>query len=112
MPQPLRSFMSSLARLFRWITAAAAVLVAVIVGIVTYQTFHAQQIAEAERLRAQQAAEVQRQRAEQTLTAAVGNANGLTADLSRLFESEVTVPPARVKEILDRARALQQQMAE
>jgi uncharacterized membrane-anchored protein YhcB (DUF1043 family) len=104
--------MSSRARLFRWIAAAAAVLVAVVVGIVTYQIYRGQQIAEAQRLHAQKVAEEQRQRAAQTLTAAVENAKGLTVELSRLFESEVTAPPARVKDILDRARTLQQQMAE
>src|SRR5882672_4399233 len=102
--------MSSRARLFRWIAAAAAVLIAVVVGVVTYQTFQAQQIAETQRMRAEQTAKDQRQRAEQTLTAAVGNANGLTVELARLFESEVKAPPARVKDILDRTRVLQQQL--
>jgi tetratricopeptide (TPR) repeat protein len=95
--------MSSRMRLFRWITAAAAVLIAVAVGVVAYQMLQGRQGTGNLRQDAEAA--------QQTLTAAVETANGLVLELSRLFESEVTAPPARAKAILDRARALQQQVA-
>jgi tetratricopeptide (TPR) repeat protein len=60
--------------------------------------------------RAQQEAVAQRNRAEQTLTAATKTANGLVFDLADRFQNTVGVPAALIKDILDRAINLQQQL--
>ena len=52
----------------------------------------------------------QRTRAEQTLAAATQTANSLVSDLAQRFRDTVGVPASLVKDILDRARALQQQL--
>src|SRR2546423_14651149 len=96
--------------LFWWITAAAAVLVAVVGAVGAYQALLAYQATQAQRQHAQQVREEQVRRAQQTLIAAIGGANALAADLSRLFQNEIAAPPDRVNEILERARALQQQV--
>jgi tetratricopeptide (TPR) repeat protein len=57
-----------------------------------------------------QIAEQQRKRAEDTLAAATGTANSLVFDLAQRFKDAVGVPAALVKDILDKARALQEQL--
>jgi tetratricopeptide (TPR) repeat protein len=57
-----------------------------------------------------QIAEQQRQRAEDTLAAATKTANNLVFDLAQRFKDAVGVPAALVKDILDKARALQEQL--
>jgi tetratricopeptide (TPR) repeat protein len=90
------------ARLRQQLTAAAAVifaavaLTASVLGVMAY--------------RAQQEAERQRARAEQSLAAATQTANGLIFDLGQRFRDVSGVPTALIKDILDRARALQEQL--
>jgi hypothetical protein len=60
--------------------------------------------------RAQQEAIAQRNRAEQTLAAATQTANSLVFDLAQRFRNAVGVPAELVKDILDRAVALQKQL--
>jgi tetratricopeptide (TPR) repeat protein len=55
-------------------------------------------------------AEQQRRRAEDTLAAATKTANGLVFDLADRFQNKVGVPAALIKDILDRAINLQQQL--
>ena len=55
-------------------------------------------------------AQTQRERAEHTLTLATGTANSLVFDLAQKFRDIVGVPAATVKDILDRARELQDQL--
>src|SRR6202035_3951815 len=57
-----------------------------------------------------QLAEQQRQRAEDTLAAATKTANSLVFDLAQRFRDSMGIPVALVKDILDRARALQEQL--
>ena len=57
-----------------------------------------------------QIADQQRKRAEDTLAAATKTANGLVFDLAQRFRNSVGIPAALVKDILDRARALQVQL--
>jgi len=57
-----------------------------------------------------QIAEQQRKRAEDTLAAATKTANSLVFDLAQRFKDSVGIPAALVKDILDRARALQEQL--
>ena len=52
----------------------------------------------------------QRQRAEDTLAAATKTANSLVFDLAQRFRDTVGMPADLVKDILDRARALQEQL--
>src|SRR6202000_2753060 len=59
---------------------------------------------------ARQLAEQQRKRAEDTLTAATQTANGLIFDLAHRFRDTAGVPLSLIKDILDRARALQEQL--
>ena len=56
-----------------------------------------------------EAAQAQRDRAENTLKLATGTANGLVFDLARKFRHVVGVPAATVKDILGRARKLQEE---
>ena len=58
----------------------------------------------------QRVANEQRQRAEDTLAAATKTANSLVFDLARRLRNTVGIPAALVKDILDRARALQDQL--
>jgi tetratricopeptide (TPR) repeat protein len=57
-------------------------------------------------------AEEQRQRAAQTLAAATATANALVFDVAQRFKYVMGVPAALIKDILDRAGALQQQLAQ
>ena len=57
-----------------------------------------------------QIAEQQRKRAEDTLTAATETANSLVFDLAQRFRNVVGMPAGLVKDILERARALQDQL--
>ena len=57
-----------------------------------------------------QIAEAQRMRAEDTLTAATKTANSLVFDLAQRFKSTVGIPVSLIKDILDRAKALQDQL--
>jgi tetratricopeptide (TPR) repeat protein len=52
------------------------------------------------------------QRAEQTLAAATQSANSLVVDLAQRYRDVMGIPAAVVKDILDRARALQDQLIE
>ena len=90
------------ARLAQTLTAAAAVLFAVVAGAAVY--------AERRAVSAQHEAEAQRQRAEQTLAAATKTANSLVFDLALRFRDVVGIPASLIKDILDRARALQEQL--
>src|SRR5262249_51007711 len=78
------------------IVFAVVALGASVLGVVAY--------------RSQQEAQRQRERAEQSLTAATATANGLIVDLAQRFRHASGVPTALVKDILDRARALQEQL--
>jgi hypothetical protein len=57
-------------------------------------------------------AQTQRERAEHTLTLATGTANSLVFDLAQKFCNVIGVPAATIKDILDRARQLQDQLLE
>ncbi len=59
--------------------------------------------------REQQEAITQRNRAEATLAAATQTANSLVFDLADRFRDAVGVPASLIKDILDKARALQEQ---
>jgi tetratricopeptide (TPR) repeat protein len=80
--------------------AAAALLIlaaaATVAGLLAY--------------RSQQEAIAQRNRAEQTLATATKTANGLVFDLAQRFRYTAGVPVSLIKDILDRARALQDQL--
>ena len=58
----------------------------------------------------QRVANEQRQRAEDTLAAATKTANSLVFDLARRLRNTVGIPATLVKDILDRARALQDEL--
>jgi hypothetical protein len=55
-------------------------------------------------------ADQQRQRAEDTLAAATKTANNLVFDLAQRFRDRVGIPANLIKDILDRARALEEQL--
>jgi tetratricopeptide (TPR) repeat protein len=55
-------------------------------------------------------AETQRSRAERSLVLATDTANGLVFDLAQQFRNVAGVPAATIKDILDRARRLQDQL--
>jgi tetratricopeptide (TPR) repeat protein len=57
-----------------------------------------------------QIAEQQRKRAEETLAAATKTANSLVFDLAQRFKNTVGIPSDLIKDILDRARGLQEQL--
>jgi tetratricopeptide (TPR) repeat protein len=57
-------------------------------------------------------AEAQRDRAERTLALATETANSLVFDLAKKFRDVIGVPAATIKDILDRARQLQEQLLE
>jgi hypothetical protein len=111
------------ARLAQTLTAAAAVLFAVVAGAAVYaerQAVSAQHEAEAQRAAAEdqrksaeeqrRIADEQRQRAEATIAAATTTANSLVFDLAQRFRDVVGIPAVLIKDILDRARALQEQL--
>jgi tetratricopeptide (TPR) repeat protein len=58
-----------------------------------------------------QIAEQQRKRAEATLAAATATANSLVFDLAQRFRNTIGIPASLIKDILDRARALQEQLS-
>jgi tetratricopeptide (TPR) repeat protein len=60
--------------------------------------------------REQQQAVRERERAEQTLAAATATANSLVFDLAQRFRYTIGIPAALIKDILDRARALQDEL--
>lgn len=90
---------------------AAGLLVALaLAGLAYWQrgvAVEQQQLANEQR----QLAERQRQRAEDTLAAATKTANSLVFDLAQKFKDTVGIPSNLIKEILDRARGLQDQLA-
>jgi tetratricopeptide (TPR) repeat protein len=57
-----------------------------------------------------QIADLQRQRAEDTLAAATKTANSLVFDLAQRFRNTVGIPANLIRDILGRARALQEQL--
>ena len=57
-----------------------------------------------------QIADQQRKRAEDTLAAATKTANSLVFDLAERFRDMTGIPASLIKDILDRARALQEQL--
>ena len=57
-----------------------------------------------------QIADEQRQRAEDTLAAATKTANSLVFDMAERFRDTIGIPATVVKDILDRARGLQEQL--
>ena len=57
-------------------------------------------------------AKEERQRAEDTLAAATKTANGLVFDLAQRFRDSVGIPASLIKDVLDRARALQEQLGQ
>jgi tetratricopeptide (TPR) repeat protein len=61
-------------------------------------------------VRARKEAEDQRQRAEQALTTATVASNNLISDLARRLRAITGVPPEMSKELLDRARSLDDQL--
>jgi tetratricopeptide (TPR) repeat protein len=82
--------------------AAGLVVALVLAGIAYWQ----RSIAVEQR----QIAEQQRKRAEDTLAAATKTANSLVFDLAHRFRDATGVPAKLIKDILDRARALQDQL--
>ena len=88
--------------------AAGLVLALALAGLAYWQ----RGIAVQERRIADQQRQLQqqRQRAEDTLAAATKTANSLVYDLAQRFRDTVGVPASLVKDILDRARALQEQL--
>ena len=87
-----------------WVGGSIAVAVMAI-GLAVFAEVNRRE-AQAERVIAQE----QRDRAEHTLALATGTANGLIYDLAQKFRNVVGVPAATVKDILDRARQLQEQL--
>src|SRR5205807_9068537 len=89
---------------------AAGLLVAlVLAGLAYWQrgiAIEQQRIADEQR----QLADAQRKRAEDTLAAATRTANSLVFDLAQRFRDTTGVPAKLVKDILDRARALQDEL--
>ncbi len=96
---PMRDFINrsaKQARLAGTLTAAVAALFAVVAGTAFY---------------AEQQAVHERQRAENTLAAATKTANSLVFDLAQRFRNTVGVSAELVKDILDRARTLLDDLA-
>src|SRR2546426_1088604 len=87
--------MSSRSRLFWWITAAAAVLVAVVGVVVAYQAVLAYQATQTQRQHAQQLREEQVRRAQQTLIAAIGGANARAVQQQLTASGQITPELAR-----------------
>ena len=82
-----------------WSAAASLLILAVMAtaaGILAY--------------REEQEAVTQRNRAEQALTAATKTANSLVFGLAQRFKNSIGIPATLVKDILDRARALQEEL--
>jgi tetratricopeptide (TPR) repeat protein len=68
------------------------------------------EISRREAQRQRNEAQAQRDRAERTLTLATGTANSLVFDLADRFRDVAGVPASTIKDILDRARQLQEQL--
>jgi tetratricopeptide (TPR) repeat protein len=105
LPAELTAFVSASrnrARARQRLTAAAAVFFMVLAiaatgaGILAY--------------REQQQAVRERERAEQALDAATKTANGLVFDLAQRFRESIGIPASVIKDILERALALQDQL--
>jgi hypothetical protein len=96
--------------------AAGLVVALVLAGLAYWQrgiAVQERQIAEQQRQFAEQqrqVAEQQRKRAEDTLAAATKTANSLVFDLAQRFKDTVGIPSNLTKDILDRARGLQEQL--
>ena len=89
--------------------AAGLVLALALAGLAYWQrgiAVQERQIADQQR----QIAEQQRKRAEDTLAAATKTANSLVFDLAQRFKDTVGIPSNLIKDILDRARGLQEQL--
>ena len=82
--------------------AAGLVVALVLAGLAYWQ----REVAVQQR----QIADQERQRAEETLAAATKTANSLVFDLSQRFKDSVGIPATLIKDILARARALQDQL--
>jgi tetratricopeptide (TPR) repeat protein len=85
---------------------SAAILLAILAGW-QWRNAEAQRVA-AEH--AEQDAKTQRDRAQRSLTLATSTANGLIFDLAQKFRNTIGVPAATIKDILDQARKLQEQL--
>jgi tetratricopeptide (TPR) repeat protein len=85
---------------------AAAILLAVLAAW-QWRNAEAQRVA-AEH--AEQDAKAQRDRAQHSLTLATATSNGLVFDLAEKFRDVVGVPASTIKDILDRARKLQEEL--
>ena len=83
--------------------AAGFIVALVLAGLAYWQ----REVAVVER----QIADQQRQRAEDTLAAATKTANSLVFDLAQRFRDTMGIPASLIKDILDRARGLQTQLA-
>ena len=104
-------------RLALWATSAGLVVALTLAGLAAWQW----RVAEAERSFAQaqtemaetQTKEVQRQRdrAEHSLALATQTANGLIFDVAQKLQNAAGIPKATIKDILDSARKLQEQLA-
>jgi tetratricopeptide (TPR) repeat protein len=82
--------------------AAGLIVALVLAGLAFWQ----RQVAVQER----QIADQQRKRAEDTLAAATTTANSLVRDLAVRFRGHASIPSTLIKDILDRARKLQEQL--
>ena len=91
------------ARLRQRLTAAAAVIFGFVAAVAV--------IAAEEAVRAKRQADAERQLAQQTLVAATKTANSLIFDLAQRFRNTVGVPSDIVRDILQRAMALQGELA-
>ncbi len=91
-------------RLRSWI-AVLCVLVATFAGLAVWA-----EINRREAVLQRREADLQRQHAEQTLAAATRTANSLVSDLARRFRNVVGMPTDLIKDILDRARALTEEL--
>jgi tetratricopeptide (TPR) repeat protein len=88
---------------------SAVATLLVLVGIAAWQWWEAD-VAKKEAQTAARIATEQRDRAERTLKAATSTANSLVNDLARKFRYRTGIPLSLVREIVDRARNLQQQL--
>jgi tetratricopeptide (TPR) repeat protein len=90
--------------------SAVATLI-VLIGVAAWQWWEAD-IAKKEAQTAAHIATEQRDRAERTLKAATSTANSLVNDLARQFRYRTGIPLSLVRDIVDRARNLQQQLTQ
>jgi hypothetical protein len=102
-------------RQLRWqrrvsFAAVIAALVMAVVGAFAWVQWEAAQTQTQLAEQAAADAKAQRDRAEQALTAATRTANSVIFDLAQRFRNVLGVPASLVKDLLDRARALQEQL--